>query len=143
MSIENFIEKVNLLAKKNGLRNSKQRDCILYILHENINTHLSPEDILRLAKTKCKDASIASIYRILSFLEQTRVVNAIEIDESGKKYELNTKQHHDHFICTKCGNIIEFSDDRLEKLQEEIISNLNSQILFHELNIYGICPICK
>lgn len=51
-------------------------------------------------------------------------------------------QHHDHMICTKCGQIIEFEDSRLENLQLEIARGYGFHMLQHKMEIYGICDRC-
>lgn len=51
-------------------------------------------------------------------------------------------QHHDHMICTKCNRIIEFEDNRLENLQNEIARSYGFHILQHCMEIYGICDQC-
>jgi Fur family ferric uptake transcriptional regulator len=51
-------------------------------------------------------------------------------------------QHHDHMVCTKCGKIIEFHNDKLELLQEQIASTKGFHMLQHKLELYGICSDC-
>ena len=51
-------------------------------------------------------------------------------------------QHHDHMICTKCGKIIEFKNDRLEQLQSQVVSDFGFHMLQHRMEIYGICADC-
>ena len=51
-------------------------------------------------------------------------------------------QHHDHMICTKCGNILEFKDDQLENLQVHIAAARGFHMLQHKMEIYGICDQC-
>ncbi|MCF8094618.1 MAG: transcriptional repressor [Desulfobacteraceae bacterium] len=51
-------------------------------------------------------------------------------------------QHHDHMVCTKCGRIIEFEDERLEDLQMEITQGYGFHMLQHRMDIYGICDRC-
>jgi Fur family ferric uptake transcriptional regulator len=51
-------------------------------------------------------------------------------------------QHHDHMICTKCKNIVEFEDDQLESLQAQIAAAYNFHMLQHKMEIYGICSTC-
>ena len=50
--------------------------------------------------------------------------------------------HHDHMICSKCRKIIEFSDDRMEKMQLEIAGTHGFHMLLHKMEIYGICSDC-
>ncbi len=51
-------------------------------------------------------------------------------------------QHHDHMICTKCGKIIEFENDRLEQLQSQVVAGFGFHMLQHRMEIYGICADC-
>jgi Fur family ferric uptake transcriptional regulator len=51
-------------------------------------------------------------------------------------------QHHDHMVCTKCMNIVEFEDDQLESLQVQIAATYNFHMLQHRMEIYGICSTC-
>ncbi|MFH1982699.1 MAG: FeoA domain-containing protein [Pseudomonadota bacterium] len=52
-------------------------------------------------------------------------------------------QHHDHMICTKCGRIVEFTEDDLESLQENIAAAYGFHLLQHRMELYGICDICR
>ena len=59
------------------------------------------------------------------------------------RYEhMHLGQHHDHMICTKCGKIMEFKEEPLEKLQEQIAASLGFHMLQHKMEIYGICSDC-
>jgi Fur family ferric uptake transcriptional regulator len=53
------------------------------------------------------------------------------------------REHHDHFICTKCGNVIEFSNKAIEELQEIIAKTFSFTIAFHTHKIYGTCKDCS
>lgn len=52
-------------------------------------------------------------------------------------------QHHDHMICTKCGRIVEFTEDTLESLQEKIATDYGFHLLQHRMELYGICDTCR
>ncbi|MBN1847865.1 MAG: transcriptional repressor [Deltaproteobacteria bacterium] len=51
-------------------------------------------------------------------------------------------KHHDHLICTKCGKIVEFRNDELERLQMRIAAERNFHMLQHKMEIYGLCSEC-
>ena len=53
------------------------------------------------------------------------------------------QHHHDHVICDRCGRIVEFSDDDLERLQEDIATRLGFVLARHRLELYGICRECR
>ena len=64
-------------------------------------------------------------------------------DDGQVRYEhRHLCQHHDHMICTKCNNIIEFHNERLEGLQMQIAADFGFHILQHRMEIYGICSKC-
>ncbi|MGP1449762.1 MAG: ferric iron uptake transcriptional regulator [Wolinella sp.] len=140
-NLDSIYDRLRLSIRKNGLKNSKQREFILKILYEN-GGHLSPEDILMHAKDNCRGASISSIYRILGFLEKEGFVHSIEVDKSGKKYEIASGIHHDHIICVDCGKIIEFYNKEMEDLQEKIAQDHGVKIISHDMRIFAICNDC-
>ncbi len=141
LSLDKIYEKLNTAIRKKGLKKSQQRECILKILFQS-EEHLSPEEILFKAKENCTGVSISSIYRILSFLEGEKLVNSIDIDSSGKKYEIATGIHHDHLICIECGKVIEFYSEELEKMQEKIALDLGAELIDHDLKLYAKCKEC-
>lgn len=69
--------------------------------------------------------------------------NEIVFDSQENRYEhhhLGT--HHDHFICTRCGKIQEFINQKLEKLQIDIAQSIDFHPLQHRMEIYGLCSGC-
>jgi len=50
--------------------------------------------------------------------------------------------HHDHMICTKCGTILEFKDEALEKQQQKVAKEYGFHMLQHRMEIYGLCGAC-
>jgi Fur family ferric uptake transcriptional regulator len=132
------------LLKKNGLKFTIQREVILETLY-NSDEHLTPEALHQLIVQNQPDlkAGIATIYRTLSLLEDSDMVTSLSFGAQGKKYELGAKEHHDHIICTSCGEITEFVDEEIEKRQHLIASDLGFKMTDHSMQIYGICKICQ
>jgi len=71
------------------------------------------------------------------------IVTSLSFGAQGKKYELGAKEHHDHMICTTCGDITEFLDEEIENRQNLIAKELNFNILDHSMQIYGTCKNCQ
>ena len=71
------------------------------------------------------------------------MVTSLSFGAQGKKYELGAKEHHDHMICTQCGNITEFVDEDIEKRQDLIAKELGFKISDHSMQIYGTCSKCN
>lgn len=132
------------LLKKNNLKFTIQREIILETLY-NSDEHLTPEALHHLIQKKHPDlkTGIATVYRTLSLLEESSVVTSLSFGAQGKKYELGAKEHHDHFICTECGTIIEFVDEEIERRQHAIAQTLNFEMQDHSMQIYGICEVCQ
>ena len=132
------------LLKKNNLKFTIQREIILETLY-NSDEHLTPEALHHLIQEKQPElkTGIATVYRTLALLEESKVVTSLSFGAQGKKYELGAKEHHDHLICTECGKITEFVDEEIEKRQHAITDNLGFKMSDHSMQIYGICSECQ
>ena len=139
-----LLEKFQSLLKENSLKFTKQRELVLKFLYEN-DGHFTPEDIYTSLKEQYPDVNIgiATVYRTLTLLETSQIASSISFGVQGKKYELGLKKHHDHLICTKCGAIIEFFDETIEKRQEEIAKKFNFKMNDHTMKIFGLCEKCQ
>jgi len=141
---EELLNDFKILLKKNNLKFTIQREVILETLY-NSDEHLTPESLHQLIQKKYPNLNtgIATVYRTLALLEGSSVVTSLSFGANGKKYELGAKHHHDHLICTKCGNITEFVDEEIEKRQHEITKELEFKMSDHSMQIYGICKNCQ
>ena len=139
-----LLEEFKTLLKKNGEKFTIQREIILETLY-NSDEHLTPEALHQLIQKEHPElkTGIATIYRTLSRLEESDIVTSLSFGAQGKKYELGAKDHHDHMICTECGNITEFVDDEIEKRQELIAKKFDFKISDHSMQIYGLCKNCQ
>jgi len=144
ITYEKLLEKFKGILKNNSLKFTKQRELILKFLYEN-EAHYTPEEIyMQLKREHPKiNIGIATIYRTLTLLEESSIASSISFGVQGKKYELGLKKHHDHLICTACGEIIEFFDDTIEERQEEIAKKFNFQMTDHTMKIVGLCENCQ
>jgi len=139
-----LLEKFKALLKNNTLKFTKQRELILKFLYEN-DEHYAPEDIYMLLKKENPNINIgiATVYRTLTLLENEGIASSISFGAAGKKYELGLKKHHDHLICSKCGDIIEFFDETIEAQQEMIAEKYNFKMTDHTMKIVGLCEKCQ
>lgn len=142
-----FIElltKLQTVYRKNGLKNTRQRELILRVLY-TYPEHITPEKLHQEVSKAYPEENIgiATIYRTLSLLEKEGIAESISFGSNGKKYELSLKPHHDHMICNQCGAIIEFRNDELEHLQQVIAQNHHFHTTGHTLQIFGLCQECS
>lgn len=139
-----LLDQFKTLLKNNTLKFTKQRELILKFLYEN-EGHFTPEDIYMLIKKSYPDVNIgiATVYRTLALLENEGIASSISFGAQGKKYEFGMRKHHDHLICTNCGEIIEFFDETIEERQEEIAKKFNFKMQDHTMKIIGLCEKCQ
>lgn len=139
-----LLETFRKLLKDNKLKFTRQRELVFKTLYDN-EGHFTPEDLSSLIKEQHPDLtiSIPTIYRTLSLLEESGLVDSLSFGAKGKKYEFGLKEHHDHLICNQCGKLIEFQDAVIEKRQEEIAKKFNFKMTDHTMNIKGICEECQ
>ncbi len=140
-SLESILNKLRQVVVAKKLKTSKQREDILSIIY-NSKVHLSSEGIAAVMKNNNKNCSVSSVYRILQFLETYGFVSSIDVDKSGKKYEIASKEPHYHIICLSCGNIVEFIDTDIKNKQLEIAESLQFQLISDNLRLFVICDKC-
>ncbi len=144
LDYETLLEEFKKILKKNSLKFTIQREVILKTLYDS-NEHLTPEALHRQIQKNYPDLKIgiATVYRTLSLLEDSDIVTSLSFGTQGKKYELGAKEHHDHMICTECGEITEFVDEEIEKRQEKIAKSHGFLMQDHSMQIYGLCKNCQ
>ena len=144
LQYDTLLERFKQILKKNALKFTIQREVILKTLYDS-DEHLTPESLHRRIQHKYPDLKIgiATVYRTLSLLEGSNIVTSLSFGTQGKRYELGAKEHHDHMICTECGNITEFVDEEIEKRQNKIAEDFNFLMKDHSMQIYGICKNCQ
>ncbi|TAL17359.1 transcriptional repressor [bacterium] len=129
--------------KGKGLRWTQQRDAILKaFLHAD--AHLSAEELYGLVRKNCPEMGFATVYRCMNLFVEAGIAKERRFDEERVRYEPAVMaEHHDHLICTKCGRILEFEDERIEKLQESIAKAKGFCVTHHRMELYGLCPKCN
>lgn len=141
---EDIKEELKKIVKQKGLKYTEQREIVLEVLL-NAKGHLTAEEIYNEVKNANPDSNIgiATVYRSLSFLEEVHLITSITFGTDGKKYESNTKNHHDHLICVSCGKIVEFMDEEIEKRQTKIAKEKGFVITNHVMQLLGKCSDCQ
>ena len=128
----------NSTLKEAGLKVTHPRTKILEVLQSNPEFHLSADAIHNYLTDNNESIGLATVYRVLTQLEMAGLIQKNQFKENQSTYEIK-KQHHDNLICTKCGKIIEFINDDLEKLQEKISENYQFRLDSHVMTLFGEC----
>jgi Fur family ferric uptake transcriptional regulator len=126
-----------------GLKFTVQRRLILrrvFALHD----HFEADDLATNFRLEGKKLSRATVYRTLPLLVQCGLIREVQFGENHAHYEHTMgHKHHDHLICIKCGQVVEFYDESIEQLQEDVCTRHGFQTEFHNLEIKGYCNQCQ
>ena len=125
-----------------GLRHSRQRDIVTEAFYE-LEGHVSVEAVLERAREKDPRVGVATVYRTMKLLGECGLAVARRFGDGATLYERGVDQgHHDHLICRRCGCIVEFENDQIESLQEQVARRHGFEVESHKLELYGRCAAC-
>lgn len=133
----------NKFAASKGLRSTRQRDIILDVFLST-HQHVSVEELYLKVKSSTPDIGQATVYRTLKLFVEAGLAREVLLHDGQTRYEhVMAGEHHDHLVCTGCNAIIEFENETIEKLQDEIAARHGFMIRSHKLEIYGLCATCR
>lgn len=128
--------------RKAGLKVTLPRLKILEILEGNDQRHLSAEDIYKELLDTGEDIGLATVYRVLTQFESAGLVTRHNFEGGHSVFEVDEGEHHDHMVCVETGDVVEFMNDEIERLQREIAKSHNYELIDHSLVLY-VKPIKK
>ena len=132
---------IDYLKQKN-LKWSQQREFILD-LFLSTHSHITTEELYQLARRKIPQIGYSTVHRTLKLLSECGLASERHFSDRYTRFESKQKdQHHDHFICTKCGKIIEFENKKIEKMQDSLAKQKGFKVTHHRLELYGMCRTC-
>ena len=107
--------------------------------------HVSIDELLTKVRKRNPRVGYATVYRTLKLLKECGLAAERHFDDGQARYEPTeeTAQHHDHIICERCGKIVEFNSEELERQQERIARFLGFVVSRHRMELYGICSDCR
>jgi len=109
----------------------------------SIAGHPGIEELATEVHKRHKGIGNATVYRTMRLLCDSGLAVMREFGDGFARYEArNPEAHHDHIICTHCGKIIEFGEDAIEELQENVTRRHGFLMKSHRLEIYGLCGEC-
>jgi Fur family transcriptional regulator, ferric uptake regulator len=125
-----------LCAEKN-IRMTGQRRVIAQVL-EAAADHPDVEELHRRSAERDPKISISTVYRTVRLFEDLHIIERHDFRDGRSRYEAMPDNHHDHLIDLKSGKVFEFSDPRIEALQEEICRELGFKLVDHRLELYAV-----
>src|SRR5947208_13086373 len=131
------------LAARN-LRLTAQRQAIIETAF-GTRQHFTAEQLLEWSRQRDRSVSRATVYRTLPLLTESGLVREMDFGKDYKFYDPNYADHphHSHLICGDCEKIVEFEDEKLDKLENEITAKLGFRIKSQRLQITGTCEEMK
>ena len=124
-------------CKQKGVKLTDQRKLIAQIMSDSRDHPNVDELYKRVSKIDSK-ISIATVYRTVKLFEEAGILTKHEFKGGKARYEELPENHHDHLIDVQSGEIVEFVNEEIEKLQKMVAEKLGYQLLDHKLELYGI-----
>ena len=128
--------------RKAGLKVTLPRLKILEILESSKQRHLSAEDIYKELLELGEDFGLATVYRVLTQFETAGLVKRHNFEGGHSVFEMDQGEHHDHMVCVETGEVVEFVNDEIERLQHEIAKQNDFELIDHSLVLY-VKPLQK
>lgn len=126
--------------EEHNLKHTQQRDAILVAFLEATG-HITSEEIHNRVRVGHPNIGYTTVYRTMKLLCDAGLASERHFEEGVTLYEIE-HEHHDHLVCLRCGKIIEFECEMIEKTQLEIANRYRFRILRHRHELYGHCSAC-
>ncbi|MEP7326718.1 MAG: Fur family transcriptional regulator [Gemmatimonadota bacterium] len=122
---------------------TRQRDLVAEVVLL-ADDHLSVGAIQRRLKERGHRIGLATIYRVLEILVASGLARGHDFGERFRRFEPVTAQNrHEHLVCTRCGRVLEFTNEQLERMLPIIADEHHFQLQHHRVEIYGVCDACQ
>lgn len=130
--------------KSKKLKYTSERKKILNEVHA-YSSHFQAEDLLFSMRKRGVNVSKATIYRTLPVLVDCGLLRKVHLSDKQTYYEYvhDDNQPHHHFICSNCGNIIKFTDKKIDTLLQEVAKEIDFLVQSHIIEMQGYCRDCK
>ena len=136
-----MLETIEEKCQKNGVKLTDQRRIIARVISESKKTygesdHPDVDELYNRVSQIDSKISIATVYRTVKLFEEAGILTKHDFKSGKARYELN--DDHNHLIDIKTGEIIEFVDDEIEKLQKKVAEKYGYDLVDHKLELYGV-----
>jgi len=137
------LKRFETFLRGRALRMTSQRRAILELAW-GTHEHFTAEDMYAWARNLDASVSRATVYRTLSLLVEGAFLATLDRGHGQTLYEhILGHRHHDHMVCLVCGKIIEFLNEEIERLQDEVAAKHQFTITQHTLRLEGCCMRCS
>lgn len=140
------IEYVRERLAQQDQRLTPQRETVLRVLLDHADTHLTAEEVYLEARNRAPELGLATVYRTLDLFARLGVVRRLDAGEGVARYEFHPEgagHYHHHLICLECGQILEFEQDLLDRVERAVERETGFRVVDHSLLLFGLCPNCQ
>lgn len=136
-------ERMREALEEQGGRMTRQRRTILEVLQES-DCHLTARQVFERAHRRDRRVTLSTVYRTLDLCKELGLVRSRRLDpEQGPEwFEPTEPEEHYHFICTRCGNVIEFQAPEINGLLQRLRGEMHVTPRRASISIYGLCRRC-
>ena len=143
MADQKLLNRFKEALKKEGLKYTPQRRAVLEEIIKD-KGHRESEEIYLALKKRGQHVSRATVYRTMDILVNNGFARKMNLGDGRARYESKVNSpHHDHLVCMDCGLIVEFMDQKIEDLQDEIAIQYEFQLKRHIHQLFGLCKKCQ
>ena len=143
MDISSAKQTLSSFLKERNLRPTKERFLLLEEIMRS-DGHFDADQLFASLNSRGLKASRATVYNTLDLLVECGIISRYRFGENHSRYEKALgRPRHDHLICLKCGDIIEFVNKKLDKIQGEVCEEQDFKFQSSTLQIFGICSKCQ
>jgi len=131
------LSRIETVCLDKGMRMTEQRRVIARVLSD-AEDHPDVEEVYARASTVDPRISISTVYRTVKLFEDAGILEKHEFRDGRSRYEPTSDEHHDHLIDLRTGEVIEFQNEDIEKLQRLVARELGYRLVDHRLELYGV-----
>jgi Fur family ferric uptake transcriptional regulator len=128
---------IEALCAAKGMRMTEQRRTIARVLAAS-DDHPDVEELYRRCIKVDDRISISTVYRTVKLFEDSGIIERHDFRDGRARYEQSPESHHDHLINLRTGEVVEFTSEEIEKLQQEIARKLGYRLVDHRLELYAV-----
>ena len=137
------VAQLGTFIAERGLKQSRQRTLIVETFYA-MGGHVPVEALFTRVREQDPRVGAATVYRTMKLLASVGLAVPRQFGEAQTLYEpVGGRGHHDHLICTACGRIVEFENERIESLQRRVARTHGFEVESHKLELYGRCAGCR
>jgi len=130
-------DRIERLCADKGLKMTEQRRVIARVLSQSTD-HPDVEQLYQRATKVDPRISIATVYRTVKLFEEAGILERHDFGDGRARYEEAPKEHHDHLIDINTGEVIEFQNEEIERLQEAVARSLGFRLIDHRLELFAV-----